>query len=464
MALELEQPAERSAAAEEGRGVRPGMGRRVIALAWPVIAQNLLETLIGVVDTLLVVRLGAAAIAGVGAALQIVFFLLAVLNAVTVGASILVAQAIGAGDVAGARRVAKQALAWGVLAALPLAALGAAAAGRLIGLLGVEADVAAVGTAYLRVSMITLPGLLLSFAAGAVLRGAGDTRTPLVVSVGANLVNAVLAYGLIYGQFGLPALGAVGSAWAAATGRALGAAVLVLILVRGRGGLSLRGRAGWRPRFGAVRRVLALGVPAAVEQALASGAFTALTVIVATLGTQQLATQRITFNALSLAFLPGFGFAIAASTLVGQSVGARRPGEAAAAARASAAWAVAWMVGVGTLYFAAAPWIIGLFSDDPGVIALGARSLRVLAAAQPLWGLLFVWSGVLRWAGDTRFPLVANSLSMWAVVGLSAGAVAFFGADLPVLWAFFIPCSGLAALADWRRFRRLAARGLRPAA
>lgn len=430
------------------------MRRRVIVLAWPVIAQNLLETLVGVVDTLMVARLGAAAIAGVGAALQVVFFLLAALSAVTVGASIVVAHAVGAEDWLGARRVAKQAIVWGGLAALPLAAGGALGAAPVMRLLGVAPDVAAIGAAYLRVTMLMLPALLLVFVAGAVLRGAGDTRTPLAVSVLGNVINAGLAYGLIYGQFGLPRLGAVGSAWAAATGRIVGAAILLLVLVRGRGGLSLRGRYDWRPRFAAVRRVLALGVPAALEQMLISSAFTALTIIVASLGTQQLATQRITFNALSVSFLPGFGFAIAASTLVGQSLGARKPAEAAAAARAAAGWAVLWMGAMGLLYFLLAEPILRLFTDDRAVIELGGRSLRALALSQPFWGLLFVWSGALRGAGNTRFPLVVNSLSIWAVVVVSFVAVRGFNADLPTLWAFFVPSGAINALADWLRFRR----------
>jgi putative MATE family efflux protein len=316
----------------------------------------------------------------------------------------------------------------------------------------VAPEVAEVGAAYLRVTM--LPALLLVFVAGAVLRGAGDTRTPLVVSLLGNAINAFLAYGLIYGNVGLPRLGAVGSAWAAASGRIVGAAILLLVLIYGRGGLSLRGRRDWWPRPGAVRRVLALGVPAALEQALISAAFTALTAIVASLGTQQLATQRITFNALSVSFLPGFGFALAASTLVGQSLGAGRPARARAAARAAAGWVVVWMGAMGTLYFLLAEPIVRLFIGEPAVIELGTRSLRALAPSQPLWGLLFVWSGALRGAGNTRYPLVVNSLCLWLVVGLSFLAVRAFNADLPVLWAFFIPSGALNALAVWWRFRR----------
>ena len=120
MALALEEVAPSTAEAEPARP--PRMARRVLALAWPVIAQNLLETLVGVIDTLLVARLGTVAIAGVGTALQVVFFLIAVLSAVSIGASIIVAHAIGAGDRAGAQRLAKQTLVWALLASAPLLA------------------------------------------------------------------------------------------------------------------------------------------------------------------------------------------------------------------------------------------------------------------------------------------------------------------------------------------------------
>lgn len=433
---------------------RAAMYGRVIGLAWPIIAQNLLETLVGVVDTILVARLGATATAGVGTALQVLFFLLSILSAVTIGASIMVAHAIGARDANGAVGVAKQAIIWSLLGAIPLAILGALGSGQIIGTFGVAPDVAAVGTGYLRITMLTLPGLMMVFICGALLRGVGDTRTPMLVGIFDNLINASLAWALIYGHLGLPALGAEGSAWAAATSRLVGSAILLAVLVRGRGLLRLRGWAGWRPRFAAVRQTLALGIPAAIEQTLIATAFTVFTIIIAALGTGALAAQRIGFNALSVGFLPGLGFSIAASTLVGQSLGAGQPLAARAAARAAAVWASAWMGGMACLFLLLAPQIMGLFTDDPEVRDLGAHSLRVLAFSLPLWGQGFVWAGALRGAGNTRLPLIFNTLGMWAGVGFAFVLVKFSGASLPAVWAVCLPGWGLTALALWIGFRR----------
>jgi len=432
---------------------RATMYIRVIGLAWPIIAQNLLETMVGVVDTILVARLGATAIAGVGTALQVLFFLLSILSAVTIGASIMVAHATGARDAAGAVSVAKQAIIWGLLGAIPLAILGALGSGHIIGAFGVTPEVAAVGTGYLRITMITLPGLVMIFICGALLRGAGDTRIPMIVGIFDNLINASLAWALIYGHLGLPALGVEGSAWAAAASRLVGSAILVTVLVRGRGLMRLRGRAGWRPRFAAVRQTLALGVPAAIEQTLIATAFTVFTIIIAALGTSALAAQRISFNALSVGFLPGIGFSIAASTLVGQSLGAGHPLAARAAARAAAAWASIWMGGMAVLFLLLAPQIMALFTDDVEVRDLGAHSLRVLAFSLPLWGQSFVWAGALRGAGNTRLPLICNTLGMWTGVGLAFVLVEFFGAPLPAVWAVCLPGWALTAVAVWIGFR-----------
>src|SRR5262245_3105532 len=194
--------------------------RRVLALAWPVIAQNLLETLLGIVDTLLVAGLGTAAIAGVGSALQIMFFLLAALAALSVGSSILVAQSVGARELPNASRLARQSLLWSAILSVPFALVGLALSGQIIGIFGLAPDVAQIGTAYLQVTMGTVVVLVALIIGGGVLRGAGGSRTPMFVTLIANIVNIVLAFGLIYGHFRLRALRAVGRALGAFLARA----------------------------------------------------------------------------------------------------------------------------------------------------------------------------------------------------------------------------------------------------
>jgi MATE family multidrug resistance protein len=441
--------------------VRPGMERRVLGLAWPVISENLLQTALGIVDTWLVAWLGPVAIAGVGLGFQLTFFLIAIVAAVTIGASILVAHAYGARDQARASRLARQALTWGVLISIPLSIISVAFADPLVHVFGVSAEVARIGADYWRIVAGTSVFLIIMLAAGSVLRGAGDSRTPMLATLLANVINAVAAYILIFGAFGAPALGAAGSAWAASLGRLAGAAVLLWVLFRGRAGLSLRGRAGWLPDLTVARGIFALGLPAALEQIMVSLSFVALTVVVAVLGTDALAAQRLTFTALSVAFVPGIGFSIAATALVGQSLGARRPAEARAVAGIATRWAVIWMGSLGLLYAIFGEPIMRLFvlsSEDAAasaaVVAFGAESFRVIALALPFFALMFVQAAALRGAGNTSFPLWANTAGFWAAVGLAALAGGPLHLGLPGLWGAYAIVAPVVGVTLWYRFRR----------
>ncbi|MBA3943135.1 MAG: MATE family efflux transporter [Herpetosiphonaceae bacterium] len=439
---------------ETAGGSPSELRRRVLGLAWPVIGENLFETLLGIVDTLLVAGLGTAALAGVGSGLQIMFFLLAALSALSVGSSILVAQAVGARDLALASRLARQSLLWSVLLSVPLAFAGLLLAGPIIGIFGMAPEVAHIGTAYLQVTMGTVVVLVALVIGGGALRGAGDSRTPMIVTAIANIVNIGLAYGLIYGHFGLPALGAVGSAWATFIARAMALLLLSRALWQGRNGVGIAGSGGWRPEWLVAYRVLKLGIPAAVEQIMMSTAFLFLTILVAHLGTDTLAAQRISLSALSFSFLPGVGFSIAATALVGQSVGARRPRDAAGVARVATTWAVLWMSTIGVLIFVFATPIMHLFTTEPNVIGIGASGLRVVALTQPLWAVGLVQSGALRGTGDTRFPLVMSAAGTWTAVLLVWLVLRFIGGGLPVVWGGFLVTSPITALLTWRRFRQ----------
>ena len=437
----------------------PMTRRRVLGLALPIIGENFLQTLVGTVDTLMVARLGKAEVAGVGTALEFTFFILAALSAVSIGATVLVAQAIGAGDRTRADRMARQGLILGVLLAITISVAGYFLARPALGLFGTEPDVADHGATYLQITAATSVVLLLTFVSGAILRGAGDSRTPFLASIVANVVNVAVAWALIFGHLGLPELGVAGSAWGAAAGRAAGATILIAFLVGGRRAVSIRGRAGWRPQRATARRLFGLGVPAALEELLISAGFTTLLAVVALLGTSALAAQHIAFTALSLVFMPGFGFAMAATALVGQSIGARDLAQARAAARISAVWAVAWMSAGGVIYFVLAEPAMRFFTDDAEVVADGVAALRVLAPGLPFWALWTVYGGGLRGSGDTRTPMLMSGLAVWLALVLSWVAVRWLDGGLGAVWAMFLISAPLAGLGNWWTLRRRLAPG-----
>ena len=438
----------------ETLATKPMTQRRVLSLATPIIGENLLQTLVGAVDTFMVAHLGAAAVAGVGTSIEFVFFIISILSAIDVGATVLVSQAIGAADQQRANLLARQAIVWGLLLAIPVSVLLYLAAPAIIGLFGTEPDVAEAAITYLEIVAATSVALFLSFVCGAVLRGAGDSRTPLAAAVLANIVNIIVAYTLIFGNFGFPALGVAGSAIGAAAGRGVGAAYMLLAMARGKKAISLRGFRGWRPQVVIARQLFSLGIPAAVEQMLSSGAFMVLLAVVALIGTPALAAQQIAFTALSTAFLPGLAFSITATALVGQSIGARLPADARQAWAISLRWGVTWLGIGGVLVFIFSEQLMRIFSSDQDVISSGVSALHALSIALPFWAVWFVSSGSLRGSGDTRTPLIVGASTMWLSVLLAWIGVRWFDAGMGWVWTGFVLTSAPAAILVWWIFRQ----------
>jgi putative MATE family efflux protein len=439
--------------------------RRVLGLAVPIIGENMLQTAVGIVDTLFVAQLGAVAVAGVGVSLEIVFFMISILSSVAIGGTVLVAQAIGAGSQAEADLRARQTVLWGVLLTVPISIVVFAGAADIVALFRTEADVAAAATDFLRVTGATSITLLMTFVCGAVLRGAGDSRSPLYASLVANAVNIVLAWLLIFGNLGFPRLEVAGSAWATAIGRGTGAAILLWLLFSGRRAVSIRGRAGWRPRLPLAKDLARLGVPAALEQMMLSAGITVLVAIVALIGTAALAAQQITFTALSLALLPGMGFATAATALVGQSIGAGRPADARIAARIATRWSFAWMTAGAVAFFLFAAATMRLFTDDTSVVDQGDGALRAMAASLPFLAISSVMGGALRGSGDARTPMITRTISTWLAVALAWLWVGWLDGSLTAVWLAFLITAPIAAAGNALAFtRRIRTAGTDPAA
>ena len=295
--------------------------------------------------------------------------------------------------------------------------------------------------------------MFLSFVCGAVLRGAGDSRTPLAAAVLANIVNIVVAYALIFGHFGFPALGVAGSAFGAASGRGVGAAYMLLAMARGE----------------RRSRCVVVGVGARTSRPLdsssrsacrppsnrcsRSGAFMTLIAVVALIGTSALAAQQIAFTAFRLRSCPDFGFSIAATALVGQSIGARlRPmpkglgDRAAVGRRLDGHWRRARLHLRRTL--------MRIFSSDPEVISSGVAALHALSFALPFWALWFVSSGGLRGSGDTRTPLIVGASTMWLSVFLAWIGVRWFDGGMGWVWPGFVLTTAPASILMWWIFRQ----------
>jgi putative MATE family efflux protein len=371
------------------------------------------------------------------------------------GATVLVAHAIGRKEPAEARRVFKQAilLSTGVAAVISVGSY--ALADPAMRLLGMDAEATKLGILYLQISAIGLPLLVGMFTGSAVLRGSGDTRTPMLVTLGINVINAAAAYVLIYGFGPVPALGVAGSAWAATVARLVGCGLLVSIFLRPNHPLTVREPGGWRLDGSLVRRMLNVGLPTAGEQFMLSFGITLYGLIVISLGTTVYAAQRASINIVQMAFLPGFGFAMAATTLVGQAMGAGRVALAEAGTWLATRYCMVLMGSVGLVFGLFGAPLMHLFSDDPAVIQMGGEALFIAAWNQPFMAVAQVLAGGLRGAGDTRYPLISTMLGVWLVrlpLGWLLGVA--FGWGLSGIYLAYVFDTFLRAGMNFWRWRR----------
>jgi Na+-driven multidrug efflux pump len=199
--------------------------------------------------------------------------------------------------------------------------------------------------------------------------------------------------------------------------------------------------------------VLALGLPASTEQILMTIGFMALTAVVAHLGTASLAAERLAINVMMLSIMPGFGCSVAATTLVGQSVGAKRIHEGAAAAGIAARLAVVWMSALGVVFAVFSRSLMHVFTSDPRVATLGAGCLLAIAIAQPFWAINDSLAGGLRGAGHTTYPMLVNVATFWLAVSLAFLGVQLGGTLLWTWLAFTLVTPFGAGATAWRFYR-----------
>lgn len=397
--------------------------RKVLDVAWPVVLTNLLASLALTVDLAFVGRLGTTALAATGVATQAFFIAMTLGVGISAGATAVVARAIGAGDRDAANRAATSALLVSLVAAAPLTALAILLDEPLLRLMGADAGVLEQGALVLRLLAPGIIGNLFIQAAAGALTGAGDTRPGLVIGLLVNVVNVVLDYALIFGKLGAPALGLGGAAIATTLSFTVGGAAFLVLLARGRRPVALRRAWGGLRADGG--RVLRVGAPTAVENLLLTIGFTVYLVMILRFGADALAAHQIGLRAQSLAFMPGFGFAAAASALVGQGLGRGAPEEAEASGWTAITVGLGVMVALSLVMFALARPIAGLFTTAPVALALGVDWIHALVVAMPAIALHFTAAGALRGAGDTRFPLLVSFGGLWLL-------------RLPLAWFFAV--------------------------
>lgn len=450
-----ELPTEPTARVSELAELSPA--RAALALAWPGIVEQLVRASGQTVVFAFIGHLGAVAIAAAGAGIQFTFLLFPIFNALSIGTVALVSRRLGEGKRAEAASIVRQSLVLGAILGI-LSGIGFAVfATPLLQLLGAEPDVVAQGAPYLAVIGGFNVFQTIAIIGTAAMRAAGDTRTPMVLSFGGTLATLVISYVLIV-QLGL---GIMGNAYGMVAISATFALVTLVLLWRGRAGLSIAG-GPWGLFPSTVRSIMSISLPSAMESLVFSLGLIFIGGFTLRLGTEAFAAYQIVIQLETMSFLPCIGFAGAAASLVGQSLGLRQPQRAMRVGWAAARMAMLWTSAVGLLLVLFPAFWLSLFTNDPGVIAAGIGSTIIVGIGQPAQAIVFALGGALRGAGDTRYTLRITAFN-WIVVRLPLSVLlgSVFGLGLAGVWIalaidYFVR-AGLMALrfrgGAWQRLR-----------
>ncbi len=409
--------------------------RSVMILALPVTLTTFLQRAEGIVAILLVGGLGATSIAAVGLGQLLAFVATTLVSGISVGTNVIVAQLWGAKRRQDAGEAARHFLWLSIGVSLVLASLGIAGNRFVMQQLGAEPAVIDLALPYSTVIFLVIPCTVLIQVLSSILQGTGDTKTPMYGLIGVNLLHVFLAYPLIYGHWGAPRLGLMGAAIAVGFAETTG---MLYLLLRCRPIL----KASSTLRLDLIRSIWQVGASVSGERIVQQAGIFIYTKLVLLYGTVAYAAHQVGLSIESFSFLPGYGLAIAAATMVGQSIGAGKYTRAKLENWEANRLAIGMMAGMGLLFFFFPDTLLRAFTRDEAVIELGTMFLKIVALLQVPLALTMVLAGSLRGAGDTRFIMGATMIGMWGVrVPLALAAALWMRQSVFYIW--------LAMIADW---------------
>ena len=418
--------------------VSPATGayRQMLRLALPVLAEQLLFSLVLLTDVWLTGRFlkEAPQLAAIGLIAYLLWFLNSLFDFVTIGATALTARFVGAQKLSDARLAMNQSILIGIALACMVTLFGFLVANPAIHMLGLESDAAALALRYLDYILPVVPAIMFQRVGIAALRGAGDMVTAFWVMTTVNLVNILVSCTLVIGLGPFPSLKWDGLAIGTAAAYVTGALLVLGILFRGRSGLRLE-IGLLKPLVSMMARLLKIGIPGGFDVISVIGCNLWFVSLINRLGNEAAAAHNVAIRLESLGFLPGAAFSLAATTLAGQYLGARQSQHASRSVLHACLTACGIMTSVGIAFYFGGLQLAGFFlaPEDTVIARLSADLLRIAGLAMLPLGIEMVLIGALRGAGDTRWPLcftfvgflgiripltyVAIDILDWGVVG-----------------------------------------------
>lgn len=411
----------------------------IVHLSIPVILAQISSIIMQYIDASMVGHINVNASASIGLISTTTWLLGNMVSALAIGFYVQVAQQIGANQNQAARNIVRYGLITNLVLSLILMAISILIAGPLPHWLGGNPEINAQASAYFFVFAFTVPILAINYTVAGMLQSSGNMRVPSLLSILMCVLDVVFNFFLIFPTrpiqvFGRTFvvwgfnLGVVGAALGTLLAEIVAGGLMAYFLLTKSPSLHLR-KEGYVTGYSDVlKRALKIALPVGVESIAVNFAYIAQTIIVSPLGTVAIAAHSFAVTAESLCYMPGYGIGAAATTIVGQSIGAGQRHLAIRLGWLSTAFGVALMTGTGILMYIFAPAMIGMLSPDPQVIELGARLLRIEAFVEPLYAASIVILGVFRGDEDTLVPGIMNLASMWLVrIPLAVLLVGSFG-------------------------------------
>lgn len=391
----------------------------VMQLAWPVLTELLMSSLFGMVDMMMLgwiadKALAAASVASVGITNQPMFIGLSLAQALNVGGTAMIARYVGAKQDHRVDSVLKHVILLNLLfLAIPLSAFGILFTDEIMLFMGAQADTLAAGRMYFKIIMVGYLFQSFNMSITAALRGIGETKAPMRINIRVNSLNVVGNAVLIYGLLFFPALGVTGAAISTATSHVVASILMIRYITRKESPLKVNFKKKFRYNKTVIQNLIKVGVPASLESLALRIGVLMFVRIVAGLGTVIYASHQIALSILGLSFQPGQAFGIAASSMVGRSLGAQNLNMAEAYAKETRKIGSLISTFMALILFFFGRQLVSLYTNDPVIIDNASMALKIIAIVQPFQSSQLILAGALRGAGDTLWPLVATFIGVF---------------------------------------------------
>ena len=414
--------------------------KHILQLAVPVIVEQLMVMALGMINVMMVGHISKEATAAMNMIDMLSQVIISFFSSLAVGGTVIVARLVGQRDFKSISHVTKQSLYAGSILSLLVTLLLVVFQKPLLSLLYADAEVSVVHNAlnYFHIVVFAYPCITLTLVIFGILRGAGDTKSPMKITFIMNVLNVFFSYILIYGlelnlhglKIDIPALHIKGAALGIGIAYLTGAAIALHLVFGGTQYIKLRPLGKFHFDKEVLSRMFKVGFPAGLEQILMNGGKLILLTVIVGMGTASIAAHSIGMSLMSLLFMPLTGFSIASTTLIGQSLGKSDPYEAELITNKVIKLAMLMMLPVATIIFIFPGFFYNLYTFDKEVIKIGSKIVRIFIIAFPFHILSMIIAGSLRGAGDTRYCAFSTFLGVWGfrlLLGYILGVIFHLG-------------------------------------